>query len=123
MDSRESLMSHIGSHRHLGNKRMFTPVFKDNEQQQQQQRTGEPASEWPPTKSRHSRPDEPLPKPFNRIRNDEKLEEPWKFSPSEAEQQQERFDRMPSFDSRTSPTRNDDYDGYNDDVGGGEEYP
>jgi len=131
MDSRESLMSHLGSHRHLGNKRNFAPVFKDNEQQQQRNEPGD----WPPTKSRHSRPDnDALPKPHQRIRNEERMEEPWRFSPSEAEQQDRyddpgrgRYNRMPPFDSRprTPPMRSDNYDdgfSYNDDFGGGDDY-
>ena len=70
-------MTHMSSYRHLGNKRMFAPVFKDNEKQQQQHRQQsrdrEPDSnEWPPPKSRHSRPEpfgiKGLPQPHKRYR-------------------------------------------------------
>ena len=97
-------MSHLGDYRHLNNKRMFTPVFRDEEQQQQQQQPRElDSNEWPPPKSRHSRP-EPfdnggLPQPHKRIRpGDEKVEEPWKFSPSEINP--ERYNQVHIFSKK-----------------------
>ena len=76
-------MTHMSSYRHLGNKRMFAPVFKaeDKQQHQQQkqhrdQQREQPrkpeSNEWPPPKSRHSQP-EPLainglPQPHKRFR-------------------------------------------------------
>ena len=97
-------MGHLGSHRHLGSKRQYVPVFRDGEKP-------------PEPKSRHSHPDAligGLPKPHKRFRPDEAADEPWRFSPSEAEHQ-DRYQRS------SSPPRDDGFD-YNDDVGGGDDY-
>ena len=116
LENRENLMSHLGSHRHLGNKRNFTPVFQDGNKP-----TGPNGqNEWPLPKSRHSQPDEiggGLPKPHKRFRPDE-VDEPWRFSPSEAEQQDRYQARI------SSPSKKDDDGGfdYNDDAGGADDY-
>jgi len=113
-------MAHLGSHRHLGNKRQYTPVFHDKPPEPFGSNAA-PPSEWPLPKSRHSQPEDigGLPKPFKRIRSNEEVDEPWRFSPSEAEQQ----DR---YQMRSSPSRKDNFDDggldYGDDFGGGDDY-
>lgn len=135
LEGKANLMSHLGTYRHLGNKRQFTPVFKDQQPQVQppqqfQQPPPTPSSadsnEWPNPKSRLSLPEpfgsRKLPEPFKRIRPepDKKVEEPWRFSPSEVEA--ERYQqRMPS----PLPANDDNFDDgfdYPDDAGGCGDY-